>query len=48
MNAKRVWAKGGYKNGLDYCKMYLASNVLTLLDIVCKNTDKIYLEFGFD
>jgi hypothetical protein len=28
--------------------MYLASDVLTLLDCFCKNTDKIYLEFGFD
>jgi hypothetical protein len=46
--AKRVWAKGGCKNGWDYCRLYLASDVLTLLDIVCKNTDKIYGEFGLD
>ena len=26
--------------------MYLASDVLTLLDIVCKNTDQIYSDFG--
>ena len=46
--AKRVWSKGGCKNGWDYCRMYLASDVLTLLDIVCKNTDQIYSEFGLD
>jgi hypothetical protein len=26
----------------------LASDVLTLLDVVCKNTDQIYSEFGLD
>jgi hypothetical protein len=44
--AKRVWTKGGRKNGWDYCKMYLASDVVALLDIICKNTDKIHKEFG--
>ena len=28
--------------------MYLASDLLTLLDIVCKKTDKIHEEFGLD
>ena len=26
--------------------MYLASDILTFLDIVCENTDKIHEEFG--
>ena len=43
-----MWAKGNCKNGWDYCRLYLASDVLTLLDIVCKNTDQIYSEFGLD
>ena len=46
--AKKVWAKGNCKNGWDYCRLYLASDVLTLLDIVSKNTDQIYSEFGLD
>ena len=46
--AKKVWSKGNCKNGWDYCRLYLASDVLTLLDIVCKNTDQIYSEFGLD
>ena len=46
--AKKVWAAGGCKNGFDYCKLYLSSDVLTLLDIMCKNTDKIYEEFNLD
>jgi hypothetical protein len=45
--AKRVWAKGGCKNGSDYCKLSLAIDVMTLLDIVRKNTDKIYGELGW-
>ena len=36
-NAKRVWAKGIGKNEKDYCKKYLSSDFLTLLDIVCDN-----------
>ena len=28
--------------------MYLARDVLMFLDIVCKNTNKIYEEFGLD
>jgi hypothetical protein len=28
--------------------MYLGSDVLTLLDIVCKNIDQIYSEFRLD
>ena len=45
--AKRVWAKGGCKNGWDYCKMYLASDVLTLCDIVCKARTKFMKNFGW-
>jgi len=45
---KKFWALQGRKNEEDYCKMYLASEILTLLDIVCKNTEKICQEFGFD
>jgi len=44
--AIKVWTKRGCNNGEDYCKMYLASNVLTSLDTVCKNTGKIYQKFG--
>jgi hypothetical protein len=39
---------GNCKNGSDYCNLSWASDVLTLLDIVCKNTDQIYSEFGLD
>jgi hypothetical protein len=46
--AKRVRAKIRCKNGWGYCKIYLASDVLTLLDIVCKKMGKIYEEFGLD
>ena len=28
--------------------MPLASEIMTLLDILCKNTDKIYEEFGLE
>ena len=46
--AKKAWDKGGSKNGKDHCRTYLASVILTLLDIVCKNTDKLYEEFGLE
>ena len=46
--AKRAWKKGRCKNGWDYCKIYLASDLLTLLDILCKNTHETYGEFGLD
>jgi len=39
--AKTDRTKEGCKNGADYCKKYLVSDVLTLLDIVCKHTDRI-------
>ena len=45
---KIFWAKGECKNGDDYCKMYLVSHVLTLLDMFCKNMVKIHQEFVFD
>ena len=32
----------------DYCKIYMTSAVSTLLNIVCKNTDKIFLDFGYN
>ena len=34
--AKYVWVKRGCKNWEDYFKMYPASDVLMLLDIICK------------
>jgi hypothetical protein len=43
-----VWATGECENGWDYCRLYMANDVWTLLDIVCKKTDKIYGEFGLD
>jgi len=45
---KKVWVKGGCKKGKDYCKIYLASDALTLLDFLYRNADKIYSEFGLD
>jgi len=44
---KMFRAREGVKMG-DYGKMYPASDVLTLLNIVCRNTDKIYEEFWLD
>ena len=45
---KKVSATRGCTNGEDYCKMYLASDMLTLLYIVSKNMDKKYEKFGLD
>ena len=44
----KVWVKGGCENEKDYCKTYQASDVLMFLDIVCKNTEKLYEEIGPD
>ena len=40
--------KGESKNKNDYCKMYPASDVLTQLHTVCKNTTKLKRNLGSD
>ena len=48
MYSLKSLGRRGCKNVEDYCKFYLASDVLTFLDVVCNNMDKTYVEFGLD